>query len=267
MTETFEFKNLQYAFTAYLRDPQNNPPPTEVEPRRLAVYRELIFNNLESLLASTYPKLKRILTEDRWQTLIADFLATHRSQTPLFPQLPSEFLKFLTIKPVPEELPFLYELAHYEWVELALAIDNQTLDLTGIDRTGDLLQGRPLLSPLAWPLAYQFPVQLLDFDYQPREPPAEMTYLVGYRDIQDKVHFIQLNAISARLFRKLSETQLNGQTILAEITQELAHPKPEIVVAGGLQTLQEWLKLDIILGVQKVELTPVNADDVTRSPI
>lgn len=248
-----DFKTLQYTFTAHLRDPQRNPPPADIEPRRLAVYRELLYHNIENLLAGTYPVLHRILTQETWHRLIQEFFAVHHSHTPLFPQMPQEFLHYLEVerKNNVQDPPFIRELAHYEWVELALTIDNRELKFDEFDRTGDLLQGQPILSSLAWLLAYRFPVHLLSPDYQPAKPPEQPTYIVIYRNAQDEVHFVQLNPLSARLFQKLLETKAKGQTILEDIARELAHPKPEIIIAGGLQILQEWLERNIILGIKK----------------
>ena len=53
------------------------------------------------------------------------FYRDHRCQTPLFPEIAREFLRFLearAIRRTPRRPPFLRELAHYEWVELALQI-------------------------------------------------------------------------------------------------------------------------------------------------
>lgn len=248
-TDFPDFKTLQYTFAAHLRDPQHNPPPPDIEPRRLAVYRELLINNVEGLLAGTYPVIRRILPKELWQKLIQDFFATHHSRTPLFPQMPQEFLHYLeTRKEEIQNLPFLRELAHYEWIELALTIDSRELDFKGVNRNGDLLQEQPVLSPLALPLVYRFPVHLLSPSYQPTEPPEQPTYIIIYRNTQDKVQFVQLNPLSARLFQTLLETKMKGQTVLEKMAEELAHPKPEIIIAGGLQILQEWLKRDIILG-------------------
>ncbi len=53
-----EFQQKQYAFAAHIRDPENNPAPDGVEDRRMAIYRELFFNNLHNLLGSTFPVIK-----------------------------------------------------------------------------------------------------------------------------------------------------------------------------------------------------------------
>jgi uncharacterized protein len=247
------FQKLQYAFAAHIRD-AHNLAPTGIEPRRMAIYRRLFYNNVQSLLANTYPVLHQILPTEQWHKLIRAYFAQHQATTPLFPQMPQEFLRYLENERQiqPEDPPFLYELAHYEWVELALFIDNREIELTGIDRQSDLLQGYPVLSPLAWSFVYQFPVHKVGPNYQPQEPPAEPTYLLVYRGKDDKVGFIQLNLVSAYLLQTLRDTSHTGQQILTEIATLLNHPCPQKVIQGGLEILQEWLKRDIVLGVRRI---------------
>lgn len=247
------FQKLQYAFAAYIRDAYN-PAPTGIEPHRMAIYRRLFYNNVQSLLANTYPVLHQILPIEQWHKLIRAYFAQHQATTPMFPQMPQEFLYYLENEREiqPEDPPFLYELAHYEWVELALFIDNREIELTGIDSQGDLLRGCPVLSPLAWPFVYQFPVHKVGPNYQPQEPPAEPTYLLVYRSKDDKVGFIKLNLVSAYLLQALRDTPHTGQQILTEIATLLNHPNPQKVIQGGLEILQEWLKRDIVLGVRRI---------------
>src|SRR3546814_5838583 len=78
-------------------------------------------------------------------------------------------------------MPWLRELAHYEWAELALQISEATREDIAHDARGDpgsspgqaLLAGCPLPSPLAWPLAYAWPVHRIGPDHQPLEQPAQ----------------------------------------------------------------------------------------------
>src|SRR3546814_14577182 len=72
-------------------------------------------------------------------------------------------------------MPWLRELAHYEWAELALQISEATREDIAHDARGDLLAGCPLPSPLAWPLAYAWPVHRIGPDHQPPEQPAAPT--------------------------------------------------------------------------------------------
>ena len=109
----------QHAFTAHLRDPQAVPAPAGLDPRRVAVYRHLLFNNLLGLLSNGFPVCVRLLGEPAWSALVRHYFATHRCQTPLFTELAAEFVQWLQAQPqLPH--PALAELAHYEWVETAL---------------------------------------------------------------------------------------------------------------------------------------------------
>ena len=42
-----KFQQLQHAFTAYIRDPDHQPVPKGINPERMQVYQELIYNNLD----------------------------------------------------------------------------------------------------------------------------------------------------------------------------------------------------------------------------
>ena len=58
----------------YLRDPEHNAPPTEMDPARAQVYRDLVFANLSSLLSGTFPVLVKVLGDEHWRSLVRIFL-------------------------------------------------------------------------------------------------------------------------------------------------------------------------------------------------
>ncbi|HUG03726.1 MAG TPA: putative DNA-binding domain-containing protein [Steroidobacteraceae bacterium] len=207
----------QRAFAAHLRDPDRVPAPADIEPRRMAIYRELFFNNLVDLLGSAFPVARRILGTDRWRRLVRDFYAGHRAHTPYFLELPREFADWLRARETRggEEPAFLDELAHYEWVELALSISEEVPPAAAAPHLSPLDQ--PLaVSPLAWPLAYRWPVHRLSPEYQPAEPPALPTFLVVYRDAADTVQFLEIGAETARLLDVLEQAPgLTGRALLA----------------------------------------------------
>jgi hypothetical protein len=121
MSELAGFQKKQLAFAAHIRDPQNQLAPSGIEDRRMAIYRELFFNNLHKLISSTFPVLKKLHSNERWRALIREFMVRHNAQTPYFLDIPREFLAFLENEHVAdaEDFPFLCELAHYERAELA----------------------------------------------------------------------------------------------------------------------------------------------------
>ena len=247
------FTEIQYAFTRHIRDPKNQPAPADVEDRRMGIYRELFYNNVESLLANSFPVLRKIMIDEVWHALIRDYFARHEAHTPLFPKMPQEFLQYLETERQmhPTDPPFLWELAHYEWVETALSLDTREIDLAGIDPEGDLLAGVPVLSPLAWPLTYRFPVQRLSPSYKPDEAPEEPTYLVIYRGRQDEVGFIELNPVAARLLERIAEERdKSGRELLDDIAKELQHRNPEVVIDGGLEIMAQLRAKDVLLGIR-----------------
>lgn len=244
---------LQKKFAAHIRSPGKAPAPADVEDRRMDIYRNLFFNNVRSLLSWNFPVLRKLHTDEAWAQLVRDFYIEHRARTPLFPELPREFLQYLQEQRSQREgaLPFMLELAHYEWVELALSLDERELDDVPADPAGDLLQGVPVLSPLAWPLSYRYPVHRIGPKFQPTEAPPEATHLLVYRRRDDQVKFMQLNPVTALLLQLLQEDSgRSGHELLKDIAQQLSHPNPEAVVDGGRALLEDLREREAVLGVR-----------------
>ena len=249
------FTQTQYAFAAHIRDPESNPKPADVEARRMKIYSELFFNNAEDFISNTYPVLKSITPKDEWQVMLRDYFNHHISHTPLFPEMPREFLKYLEKeRDNSNDPPFIKELAHYEWVELALMTSDLDNDINWnlIDINGDLLNKKPVMSPLAWPLSYQYPVQKISCDFLPQAPSEQLVYLLVYRDYNDEVHFMELNPITALLVQLINEDNgLTTKQMLDVIVEQLDHPQPQVVIDGGYQIIQDLKNRNVILGVNK----------------
>lgn len=253
MSDERRLRELQQGFAAHLRDPVNAPAPEGIEERRLAVYRELFLNNVSGLLAGTFPVLHAILGPERWQHLARDFYRDHPCRTPLFLEIPREFVDYLSDEREvqPGDPPFLYELAHYEWIELALSIEEQALADVAADPTGDLLQGVPVLSPLAWPLAYRFPVHRLSPGFQPAEPPADPSFYIARRERDDRVGFLHVNAVTLRLVERLQQASgLTGAAQLEALAAEVPQLDRAAVLEGGAKTLRELLDANVVLGTR-----------------
>lgn len=235
-----DFKSKQVEFAAYIRDPENNPMPADVEERRMVMYRELFFNNIEGFLSGNFPVLRKILNDNEWFALVQDFFSKHPCRSPYFSQIPEEFLDYLqNERNGTEDFPFMLELAHYEWVEMALSIDKD--DRGACDQDMDNLLDRTVaLSPLAWPLAYQYPVHKIAPAFLPLEAPEKPTFLIVYRNKDDDVNFIEITPITYRLLEIIQDHEnLPAVDCLKQVARESNHPDPELVVAGGLQILKE----------------------------
>ena len=244
---TVDFKAKQHEFTQYIRDPATNPAPADVKPERMAMYRELIFNNIESFLAGNFPVIRKILDDEQWLELVQDFFLKHACKTPYFSEIGEEFLDYLENQRTnPDDLPFLLELAHYEWVEMALSIAKE--DINPHQQTiENLLHQTITLSPLAWPLLYQFPVQNIAPDYLPLIPPEQPTCLLAYRGTDDEVKFIEINAVTYRMLEIIQEHgQVRTEDCLKQLAEESQHPDPDIIVMGGLQILKDLVEKTVL---------------------
>jgi len=252
-----DFTQLQYAFTAHIRQPELHPAPSDIEDRRMKIYRDLFYNNVESFMSTTYPVLCEILGEQRWHALIRDYFANHKAHTPLFPEMPREFLVYLEDERQPQanDLPFMLELAHYEWIELALSISELTDDLSKLSAQTNLLDEVPVLSNLAWLLNYQFPVHQISSEFLPEQASNQTTHIVTSRGIDEEhINFTEVNPVIARLLELISDNkqQQTGKALLTQIANELGNPDIDSIINFGIQTLTELLNKNIIIGTIKI---------------
>ncbi len=239
----------QDALAAYIRDPAHVAPPQGIEERRLKVYRDLFFNNIASMLAGNFPVLHRIFADARWQALVRDFYRDHGSRTPLFTEIAREFLRYLETRKAADDPPWLQELAHYEWVELALQISEATREDIAHDADGDLIAGRPVVSPLAWPLAYAWPVHRIGPAFQPETPPDSATLLLLHRETDGKVSFHELSGLTFRLLQRLdAEPQHTGHEHLALLAAEAGATDIETFVREGAAMLLQLHREGTVLG-------------------
>lgn len=243
----------QKLWTAHLRHPDLHAAPPAIEDRRLQIYRDLLYKNIEGFISGAFPVLRKITSDIAWHAMVRDFMHRHVCQTPYFMEIAQEFIQYLERErgQHAEDPPFLLELAHYEWVEIALDLADTDLTTIAVHTEGSLLDEHPLVSPLAWSLAYRFPVHRIGPANQPQQAPAAPTYLVVYRNRHDKVKFMETNAVTARTLALLAEEQrVTGAQVLQQIAEEIQHPQPQQVLASGLKTLAKMRDLDIILGTQ-----------------
>lgn len=246
-----EFRKLQQQFASYIRDPKSNPAPEGIEERRLNIYRELFFNNVAGFLSNTFPVLKSIVGEKYWSEIARDFYASHACTSPLFSEIPQEFISYLQDERQahPDDPAFMLELAHYEWIEMAVAISNEDDTMPAVDPNGDLMTSHPVLSPVMHNLSYRFPVHRISIDYQPLQAGDDLTHLVVFRNRQDEVNFLEINEVTQHLIEILKQNpDATGLDAVTMITEALQHPQPDMVKQAGKDLLYELRHKDVIIG-------------------
>ena len=241
-------REQQFRLAAHLRDPGVNPPPPGIEDRRLAIYRELFFNNIEGLLSGNFPVIRKTLGEQRWRKLARGFYAQHRSHTPLFAEIGREFIRFLQERAQvgTDDPAWLAEMAHYEWVELGLQINDDEAPAHRAD--GNLLTGIPVLSPTAWALAYAWPVQRISPDYQPTVAPETPTLVLVRRDRQYEIRFAEISPLVYRLIEILRGGELSGREVLEQLAREAGVTDFPTFLEQGAAMLQRMHEEGTILG-------------------
>jgi hypothetical protein len=186
--------------------------------------------------------LHELLPPQDWEALVRDFVRRHRSTTPYFSGIPAEFLAFLReVRGIqPRDPPFLMELAHYEWVELALSVAGEEPPEEHAELLADPLGCRIILSPVAWPLVYEFPVHRIGRDHQPVRAPPEPTCLTVYRSREDLVRFLEINPATYRLLQGIeTEPGLPATVYLERLAGELGYSGTQAVLDFGAGLLRK----------------------------
>ncbi len=220
----------------------------DMEDRRMKIYRDLVYNNIETFISSGFPILRSVIADETWHEMIRDFVSHHQSHTPYFLEISQEFLRYLQEerKEHDSDPGFMLELAYYEWVELALDVSPEEIPDT--DTRGDqLLSSRPEVSPLAWRLSYQYPVHKLGPEYQPQEPPEQATFVVVYRNRENEVKFLETNAVTIHLLQLFEDQDISARDALINISEQLGHDSHDVVLTNGKSLVDQLYSLDILL--------------------
>ena len=246
-----DFQRYQLAFTKHLRQPKISSKPAKVVSKRMAIYSEIVFNNIIDSVSACFPVAQNVLGKRAWQKLVRDFFIRHQSQTPIFREIPQQFLNYLETKPaITHDLPsFLQQLMHYEWIELALGTSDIEIERAKVDFEGDLLDQKPKLAVASALLQYDYPVHKISMRFLPTQPEA--TYLLVFRDIADKVQFIELNAVTFRLLQLTENEAMTGLQALAKLASEINHSDLLAIIEYGLDVLQGLKAQGAIIGSLK----------------
>ncbi len=219
----------------------------------MAIYRDLVYANMESFIASNFPVIRTLYDDAAWNVFTHEFFREHRCHTPLFPEFAREFLRWLELRQEQGrgDPLWLLELAHYEWAELALSLDQAKIDGVSHERSGDPQLGVPVVSPLACVLGYHYPVHLIGPDFRPEQAPAEPTWILLVRDREDNVRFHEINALSAILIERLRENgELTGSQCIDALLADRGAEEAAALRPAGLALLRELQSFEAILGTR-----------------
>ena len=125
----------------------------------------------------------------------------------------------------------------------------QEPDIEQVDVESSLLNGHPVMSPLALLLTYAWPVHQIKPEFQPEQPAEHPVCIIVYRDSDDEVQFTEINLVTAKLLQQLEmDKDASSADVLNEIAAELGHANPQTILQSGLEILQSLKQKGIILG-------------------
>ena len=239
------FQAYQQIFCAHVRDSKRNKPPANVVKARMAVYSEIVFNNLFSSVSACFPVSSAVLGKRAWVKLVRGFFAHYPSQSPIFRDIPKTFLNYLNSQ---QNLPiYLFSLAHYEWVELAVStMETVPFGVVNSTENKDLMVDCIVVNPTLALLKYHYAVHQISQKNKPKTPLDQPVYLAVYRNEAFKVQFVELNEMTAQLLHVLKDKQQSGVEALTQLAESLNYPEPQALMTFGASILQQLHTQEII---------------------
>lgn len=241
-----DFQRYQAEFTAHIRAPKLHKKPAKVDAQRMAVYEKAVFNNIAESVSVCFPVSQAVLGKHVWDKILHEFVAKFAAASPIFREIPAQFLQFLSAKKL---LPIsIQQLAHYEWVELA--INTQQTEAAKLSQKMNLLDEKPILAPAHMLLEYDYAIHKIS----KRNPPRviEKTYLLVFRNSEFKVKFIELNPTTYQLLRLIQENSMTGKQALVRLAEDIKHPDTDAIIQFGAGILSDLANQQAIVGSRKL---------------
>lgn len=241
-----DFQQYQLTFTAHIRDPKSHKKPANVVEERMAVYREAVFNNIFEAVSVCFPVCQLALGKRAWRQLIRQFVVEFQASSPIFRDIPKQFLDFL--KTVQNAPLYLASLAHYEWVELAVSAMETKPPKTS--KVADLTNEKPILAPASMLLEYDFPVHKISARFKPKG--VEKTYLLVFRNNHFEVKFIELNPVTYQLLHLIHSEKITGKQALTSLANNIRHADTDAIIQFGMGILADLVAQQAIIGSAKI---------------
>ena len=170
------------------------------------------------------------------------FFIQHRAKTPYFPRVAEEFISFLMAREGANDDPgYMLPLAHYEWLELYLFTHESELPTSSVN-TDDFHHKTVQLTPLATPVAYEFPVHQIQPGWVEQQ---QASFLLVFRDASDGVRFFELKPLAFELLHAMQSEPINVVNWLTDKAKALNQPELNFIKLG-LDLIEQFNKEKLI---------------------
>ncbi|MBV9946615.1 MAG: putative DNA-binding domain-containing protein [Myxococcales bacterium] len=191
-------------------------------PRRLAVYRSLVRNGISGVVDRVLPRSRARLNAaacGRFDADLAAFVDAVGPRTRYLRDVPGEFLAWASPawRADPIVPTYIVELAAHELARFALATAESTA-APHVVREIAFDRGLAFAAPVRLE-RYAWAVHALPPELEATDPPARVPEdLLGYRDAEDEVRWIELPAVAADVLAAL----LGGEPLGPSVTRACA---------------------------------------------
>ena len=235
---------LQEQLAKYCRTGEN--PPNSSLPKHIPQYRRLVYSVVNKSLQRAFPIFYNVVGQINFEAAVKFFLAENKVNEPQVWRLPKVFFEFYENQPFPfeENVPFLRELLHFEWLEIEVFLmpDEDILPFT---TKGNIEFDQLVLNPEIRVIGLHYPIHQKAVK-QITETDKGNYFVSIHRDYYTKqVHFNELAAVHVQILNHLLQSTANLQEILPIMTQTV---NKEIAVKKCLEFIEFALQQGIILG-------------------
>lgn len=238
------YQRVQRQFANYIRDPASNSLPAGIEQRRMDIYKRLFFNNLASFCSKAFKSFRPFIDDDKWNSLIRDFMREHACASPYFKDIPLAFVEYLDSSDMEmNEYPFMREMCHLDAMRMQLRLAPDAPRCKNLDINDHATHIS--LSSTVRLLSYEWPVQNITPSTWSGTRPNHPTWLIAYRDRNDTVDVLVTNVHTFRMLEVL-ETPQTLEALSTQLSEEFS------IAAGSLAkqlvpTIQAFNKKGVIL--------------------
>ena len=241
-------KEQQDIFAEYVLKRKMTLPPY-LDEKRVLVYRNIIFGNIERLISSSFPILKSFFQEENWQQLIQGFILDYQCQTPYFADIAFEFYCFFQ-QQKKYHRDILYAILDYEYSLLALNLQKASLEkMIDIEHFSNVFQFK--LYEVSQLKFYHYPVNALSSNDVTQS--EQDTWLLLYRHHSTyETECLELNALTYQLlsiikqFQSINFEELVSQFILIEQDSLYSNEELNFFIA---EILLQFIKDGIIRSI------------------
>ena len=232
------------ALTGHLRRPDSVKAPQGTHAEGLAVYRRLIRNNLHNFLDRCFTRTRRLLDDAAWEAAKEDFVAHGQAHSPLFSDIPPQFLAHHRERHSLEQR--ILDVMDSECRELAaeIAYEGDALprlepeQIAALDeRAFDALTLR--LAAGASVVAYSHRVH--DADVAPRP-----CFSLIWRDSADRVQHAEPSPADFQLLQQIGSEATSLDALIAALADylpDINRRRPQL-----RQALRHWAALGVLHG-------------------